>query len=145
MHSPAWPVRLIQIQLCVIYCTSGWIKLAGTGLFEGTWWDGTSIHNVLNYLTMSRFSYASFPVPIWITALLSWLTVWWEALFPLLVLSRKTRTWALVYGILFHIGIWFTIAIGWFSFYMIALYGVWVPDSFWERREAAQGAAPSKK
>ena len=39
VYTPAWPVRVIQIQLCVIYCTSGWIKLAGTDWFVGTWWD----------------------------------------------------------------------------------------------------------
>lgn len=134
--TPAWPVRVLQVQLCVIYCTSGLVKLQGTGWFEGTWWDGTSIHYVLNYLTMSRYSYASFPVPIWITAPMSWFTVWWEALFPILVLWRPTRKLALVYGILFHIGIWLTLAIGWFGFYMIALYGAWVPDKFWERYDA---------
>ena len=82
---------------------------------------------------MSRYSYSSLPVPIWITTPMSWFTVWWEALFPLLVLWRPTRKWALFYGILFHIGIWVTIAIGWFGFYMISFYGVWVPDAFWQK------------
>lgn len=140
---PAWPVRLIQIQLCVIYCTTGLVKLKGnlnvdedgvwSGLFQGTWWDGTSIHYALNYIIMSRYSYASLPVPIWITAPVTYITVWWEALFPLLVLSRHTRPWTLAFGILFHIGIFLTLAIGFFSFYMIALYGVWVPCECWER------------
>lgn len=133
VYTVAWPVRLIQIQLCVIYCTTGLVKLKGTGLFEGTWWSGTSIHYALNYLTMSRYSYASLPLPISLTAVMSWVTVWWEALFPLLVLSRYTRKWTLLMGISFHIGIWLTLAIGWFGFYMIALYGVWVPDDFWAR------------
>jgi hypothetical protein len=62
--------------------------------------------------------------------------VWWEVSFPLLVLWRWTRKWALLYGILFHIGIFLTMAIGWFGFYMIDLYGVWAPDEFWERWDA---------
>jgi uncharacterized membrane protein YphA (DoxX/SURF4 family) len=135
-YTPAWPVRLIQIQLAVLYCTTGLVKLKGTGLFEGTWWDGTSVHYVLNYVTMSRWSYAQLPVPFWITAPLSYLAVWWEALFPLLVLNRWTRRWALWFGVLFHLGIWLTIEVGWFSFYTWVFYGVWVPDRFWARWDA---------
>jgi hypothetical protein len=145
VYTVAWPVRLIQIQLCVIYCTSGLAKLQGTGWFEGTWWDGTSIHYALNYVTMSRFSYASLPVPFWMTAGLTWFTVWWEVTFPLLVLFRRTRRWALYFGILFHVGIWLTLAIGWFGHYMIALYGVWVPDEFWARRDRREGAGPKEQ
>jgi hypothetical protein len=146
----AWPVRLIQIQLCVIYCTTGLVKLEGglpspdgTGWFASTWWDGTSIHYVLNYLTMSRYSYASLPLPLWVTATMTYVTVWWEALFPLLVSWRWTRKWTLAFGIVFHIGIWLTLAIGWFGFYMIAFYGVWVPCDFWERRLGRSNAKPS--
>ena len=126
----------------MIYFTTGLVKLQGTGglfkpdgvgWFEGTWWDGTSIHYALNYVTMSRISYASLPLPLWLTMMMTYTSVWWETLFPLLVLFRWTRKWALLLGILFHLGIWFTLAIGWFSFFMIAFYGVWVPDEFWAR------------
>jgi len=109
------------------------LKQDGIAWLEGTWWDGTSIHYVLNYLTMSRYSYASLPIPLWLTATMTYVTVWWETLFPLLVLWRWTRKWALAFGILFHVGIWLTLAIGWFGFYMIALYGVWIPCDFWKR------------
>lgn len=134
VYTEAWPLRLIQIQLCVIYFTTGLVKLKGTGWFQGTWWDGTSIHYALNYCTWNRWSYAMLPVPFWITAPMTWLSVWWETLFPLLVLWRRTRKWALIFGLLFHIGICVTLSIGWFSFYMMAFYGVWVPDSYWEKR-----------
>jgi predicted DCC family thiol-disulfide oxidoreductase YuxK len=36
-------------------------------------------------------------------------------------------------GILFHLGIYATIEVGWFSFYTIAMYGVWIPDAWWKR------------
>lgn len=137
-YTVAWPARLIQIQLCVIYFTTGIVKLKGTGWFEGTWWSGTSVHYVLNYITWNRWSYAMLPVPIWITAPLSYICVWWEVLFPVLVLFRRTRKWTLIFGLLFHLGIWVTLAIGWFSFYSMCLYAVWVPDEYWERRRAKQ-------
>ncbi len=141
----AWPVRIIQVQLCAIYCTTGLVKLLGTGAVDdiwitdsswyraSTWVNGTSIHYALNYLIMSQYSYASLPLPLWLTAPMTWTAVLWEALFPVLVSFRRTRKWTLVFGILFHLGIWFTLAIGWFSFYMIALYGVWVADECWAR------------
>jgi len=135
--TPAWPVRLIQIQVCMIYLTTGLAKLLrnfdGTNWFEGTWWDGSSLHYVLNDTTMSRWSYAQFPVPFWMTAILTYASVWWETLFTPLVMFRWTRKWTLWFGVLFHLGIYFTIEVGWFSFYTLALYGVWIPGEFWDR------------
>jgi hypothetical protein len=139
--TPAWQVRLFQIQLAVIYCTTGLIKLKGDGPFQGTWWDGTSVHYVLNGMYMTRISYVQLPLPFWITKPMTYACVWWETLFPLLVLSRWTRRWALWFGVLFHIGIWLTIEIGWFSFYSLTLYAVWVPDEFWERWWRRAGTA----
>ncbi len=123
-----WAVRLFQLQLCVIYCSTGIAKLRGH-----TWWYGTSVHNVLNDVTMSRWSYAQVPLPFWVTAPLTYATLFFEVFFPLLVLFRVTRKWALWGGILFHLGIYATIEVGWFSFYSIAMYGVWMSDEWWDR------------
>jgi hypothetical protein len=56
-------------------------------------------------------------------------------LFTPLVLLRWTRAVALWFGVLFHLGIYFTIEVGWFSFYMPPFYAVWIPDWFWKRRD----------
>ena len=138
-YVPAWTVRVLQIQLCLIYLSTGAVKLLAEGPTEGTWaqgtwWDGTSIHYALNYLTMSRQSYAQMPLPFWLTAAMTYVCVWWETLFPLLVLHRWTRWLTLWFGVSFHLGIWLTIEVGWFSFYMFPYYAVWVPDEFWSRR-----------
>ncbi len=145
---PPWSVRLLQIQLQIIYLTTGIVKLAGTGLGEnylptGTWWEGTSIHYALNYTAMSRWSYAQLPVPLWLTAPLTYFTLFWEIGFTPLVLWRRTRYWTLWIGVGFHLGIWLTLEVGWFSFYTLAFYGVWVPDSFWQRRDANEATLPT--
>jgi hypothetical protein len=132
-YTPAWPVRLMQIQLCALYCTTGLVKLQGYSLFNGTWWDGTTVHYLYNYVWMNRWSFAMLPLPLWATAPLTYASVWWETLFPLLVMNRWTRKWALWFGVLFHIGIWVTVEVGWFGFYTMALYGVWTSDAFWDR------------
>jgi hypothetical protein len=145
-YTPAWPVRILQLQLCVIYLTTGLSKLIMVKFSwpedgwwpEGTWWDGTSIHNVLNDIARSRWSYAELPLPFWITAIMTYSCVWWETLFSLLVLSRWTRRWALWFGICFHLGIWVMLEVSGFSMYMLAFYGVWVSDAFWNRWRPAQ-------
>jgi vitamin K-dependent gamma-carboxylase-like protein len=135
----AWPVRLIQIQVCMIYMSTGLAKLLRNfdgdfaSVLDGTWWQGTSLHYVLNDTTMGRWSYAQLPLPLWMTAPLTYLSVWWEALFPFLVMCRWTRRWTMWFGVLFHLGIYFTIEVGWFSFYTLSLYGVWIPGEFWDR------------
>lgn len=130
---PAWPVRLIQLQLCALYCTTGLVKLKGEGWLEGSWWDGTSVHYTFHYLTLNRYSPASFSMPLWVTMAMTYSTVWWETLFPLLVLWRRTRLFALVFGVLLHIGILATLAITWFSLNTLSFYAVWLPDEFWQR------------
>jgi uncharacterized membrane protein YphA (DoxX/SURF4 family) len=160
-----WSLRILQIQLCLIYCTSGMAKLKGNHWADafwttwpdgftlplaldrlrgwianpkrewpqGAWWDGTAIHYVLNDTTMARWSPAQFALPFWMTQIMTYVTVWWELLFPLLVLKRWTRTLALLFGLMFHIGILMTVDIGWFGYYMLSFYAVWVPDEFWAR------------
>jgi hypothetical protein len=142
----AWPLRLIQIQVCMIYLSTGLAKLIRSidiyelmdgnwleAIEKGTWWMGTSIHYVLNDTTMSRWSYAELPLPFWMTAIATYLSVGWETLFPILVMCRWTRKWALWFGVLFHLGIYLTIEVGWFGFYTVSLYGVWIPGEFWDR------------
>jgi hypothetical protein len=141
---PAWGVRLLQLQLCIIYLTTGLAKLRGNperlplpfGLpdFNGMWWHGTALHYVLNDLTLARISYAQLPLPFWMTATLSYVSLLFETFFPLLVLWRPTRKWTLWFGVLFHLGIFLAIEVGWFSFYTLSLYGAWVPGEFWDRR-----------
>lgn len=124
-----WAVRVFQIQLCTIYFTTGGAKLYGE-----TWWNGTSVHNVLNDVSMARWSYAQLPLPYWLTALLTWGTLLFECGFVFFVLWKPTRKWILYAGLLFHIGIYLTIEVGWFSFYSMALYAAWIPSAWWEKK-----------
>jgi hypothetical protein len=138
-----WSLRLIQLQLCLIYCSAGLVKLKGTQWghgsfwegewFKGSWWDGRSMHYVMNLTERGHWSYCQLPLPFWITAPMSYLAVWWESLFPLLVLNRWTRRLALTLGVLFHLGISVVMEVGFFGFYTMSLYGVWIPDRFWSR------------
>src|SRR5207248_3115084 len=81
-----WPVRIIQIQWCLVYLTTGLVKLKGEGFGTdswpaGSWWDGTSIHYIMNYPTKARWSSAQLPLPLWLTKCMTYAVVWWEVLF----------------------------------------------------------------
>jgi uncharacterized membrane protein YphA (DoxX/SURF4 family) len=140
--TPAWPVRLLQIQLCMLYLGTGLAKLLpDKEWFDSSWWEGTSMYYVLTDISLSRWSYAEFPVPLWLTAVATYVSVWWEVLFTPLVLFRRTRKWALWGGIFFHLGIFLVLEAGWFSCFSLAYYGVWVPGEFWDRFFSPRGAA----
>lgn len=124
----AWPVRLFQLQMCAMYWSTGVAKLKGG--FGGTWAQGTSLHYVLNDAAMIRWSYAQWPMPIWMSAPMSYLVLIFEVLFPLLVLVRPIRVYVLWYGVLFHLAIFLTMEVGWFSFYSLAMYPAWLTDRF---------------
>lgn len=137
IYTVAWPLRLLQIQLAMIYFTTGLAKVLAPAWHEGwfvsTWWDGTSLHYVLCKIHMTHWSYAQTQLPFWVTATATYVAVWWEVLFPFLVCSRWTRAATLWFGVLFHIGIYISIEVGWFSFYTLSFYAVWVPGEFWDR------------
>jgi hypothetical protein len=141
-----WGVRVMQMQMCAMYTSTGVAKLRGG--INGTWLNGTSLHYVYNDIGLVRWSYAQFPMPIWVTAPIGYLSLIWEVFFIALVLYPKSRFWALLFGIGFHMVVYLSLEVGWFSFYSIALYPVWINSKWftdvwhpWVRR--LRGAAAS--
>jgi len=129
-----WALRLLFIQMAVIYCMNGIHKLLGT-----QWRDGSALYYAVASLDWPRWPYAALPVPYWLTQLLTWLTIVWEIGFPALVIWRPTRVPTLCLGVLFHIGSGAMLLLGPFPLYMLCLYLPLVP---WERYRdrAARGA-----
>jgi uncharacterized membrane protein YphA (DoxX/SURF4 family) len=120
-----WPLRLLFLQLVLIYFLNGLYKLTGSN-----WIRGDSLYYVLCDLSLSRVSYAQLPIPYEATRLLTWIVLGWEAGFPLWIALRWTRKPALVLGVLFHLGILLTMELGGFAPYALTLYLPLVP---WER------------
>lgn len=124
-----WSLRLAQLQLCIVYFFTGIDKLRGvspdSGAF-GDWVGGHAVFKALNHGTISRFAIFG-DLPWWLFAPATWLTLGWEILFPLLVLWRRTRWYALSFGVLLHVGIWLTMEVTHFSFTIMAFYWLFVP------------------
>jgi hypothetical protein len=148
-----WALRLIFVQLVLIYWSNGMFKLSGYD-----WREGDSLYYVLGDLTLTRWSYAQLPMPYPLARALSWTVLYWEVGFPLWVcplwpwladrfegirldqprfmlwLLRHVPAIALGFGVAFHLGILFSMELGFFVPYMLCLYLPLLPAERWGRR-----------
>lgn len=125
-------VRLIQLQLCIIYGYTGMEKLKGA-----PWWDGTAVWAVFgnSQLMIADLSFLqSAPALI---GLMTHSALLWEVYFPALIWVKPLRYWLLAFGVLLHVGIGFGLGLFFFSGAMIAAYFVFV-DSMRLRSIAAR-------
>jgi hypothetical protein len=121
-----WPIRLIQVQMSIIYVVCVQTKLSGQ-----TWLDGTAVSYALRLKDMQRM-----PVPEWISTnpslmnAATWGTLVIELALGVLVWNKRCRPWVLAGGVLLHLGIDLNIEIGIFSYSMMVLYVAWIaPDT----------------
>jgi hypothetical protein len=118
-----WGLRLIQIQISVGYVAAVWQKSAGE-----MWRDESAVSYALRMEDIARL-----PTPAFITesatvtAALTLGTLFVEFALGVLVWNRMFRPWVLALGICFHLGINWSIMVGFFSWVMIASYLSFVP------------------
>ncbi len=134
MISP-WALRLLFLQMILIYFCNGAYKLLGEA-----WWSGESLAYVLRDLALSRVSPSTLPLPLWAARWMTWSVLVWEVSFPLLVLSRWTRPLALLAGVSFHLGIFATMELGYFVPYMLCLYLPLLPWENWIGHKVGEAA-----
>jgi hypothetical protein len=117
-----WAMRLMQIQLSVIYLGGVWDKLQGT-----TWNNGTAVSYALRVSDL-----AALPVPGFLSQspvvvnLLTFGTLGLELALGILVWNRRLRPWVLFAGVAFHVAIGWAIRVGFFSVGMLVLYVAFV-------------------
>lgn len=120
-------VRLIQIQLCIIYAYSGLEKARGD-----SWWQGAALWQTLangQLVTLDFGFLARFPSAI---AAVTIATMLWEVYFPFLVWNRALRRYCLAFGVLLHAGIGLIVHLPFFAAFMIAPYLLFLaPQTFW--------------
>jgi hypothetical protein len=135
--SPIWPLRLIQIQVCLIYLVTGLWKL-----MNAAWRDGTAMHYVLQNNQFTRFAV---PVLGLSTTFMTYSVVAWEIGFTFLVLHHVTRKWVLTIGVLMHLGMWLVLELGPFSWIMLASYVAFL-DREWmiQKLEKLQTRLPAR-
>jgi hypothetical protein len=118
-----WAIRLLQVQLSLVYLSTVNAKLAGE-----TWREGTAVSYALRYDDMLIL-----PTPDWLTtnALLmnvaTWGTLVLELALGVLVWVKPLRRWVLGAGLLMHSTIMITIGVGFFTPAMFVLYLAFIP------------------
>lgn len=110
-------LRLMQLQVCVVYAYSGLEKMKGT-----SWWSGAAIWDTLSIGNMQRFD-LSFVVhvPVLLAAM-AYVVLLFEIYFPVLIWQKRFRLPLLAFGTFLHIGIYIFINLPTFGFMMMALY-----------------------
>jgi len=118
-----WPLRLIQVQVSLLYFFAVWAKLRGE-----TWNDGTAVSYAFRIEDLERF-----PVPGFVTDslllvnLLTYGTLAVELALAILVWNGKLRPWVLLLGVALHLGIDYAVRVGFFSFAALAAYVAFLP------------------
>lgn len=120
-----WPIRLLLVQLVVMYFMNGTYKALGPA-----WRDGSVMYYVAHSPSWAHFSADYLPLPYDALKVLAWVTVLWELSFPLLILVSWARAAALWLGVLFHVGTLVHLEVGLFPMYALCYYVPFVP---WER------------
>jgi HTTM domain len=129
-----WPLRLMMLQLTLMYFLNGYYKALGPA-----WWDGTVMIDVANNPTWAHFSADYLPLPDAALKFSAWLTMGWELFFPLLVVMPLTRKATLWMGVFFHVATFVHLEVGLFALYALCFYAPLVPWEKWFRADGAAG------
>lgn len=119
-----WPVRLLQVQLTLIYLFAVQAKLS-----DKTWVDGAA----LLYAWDTDGKWALISAPEWVSAnavlvnAVTWAAVLAELSIAVFVWVRRCRPWVLAIGVLLHLAMMLTLNVGFFSLAMYVLYLAFVP------------------
>lgn len=114
----SWALRLIQLQLSCIYFFSVWHKVR-----TDAWSNGTALSTSLRIEDVARF-----PVPDFVAGSpslglgLTYAALLTELSLAMLVWNRRARPYVLIAGIGMHLGIDYSMRVGFFSYTMIGLY-----------------------
>jgi Vitamin K-dependent gamma-carboxylase len=126
----AWPLRLLQVQFSAVYLFAVWAKVRGI-----TWNNGTAVSIALRITDLQRFPVPSFIThSVLITNLLTFGTLVIELSLAILVWNRRLRPWVLLAGLSLHLGIEYSVRVGFFGVSILSMYLLWVPP---ERMEVA--------
>lgn len=115
---PAWPLRLLQLQVSVMYLGAALGKFRGVG-----WRDGSATGYALRLPELERFPLAS-ALDAWpaLVPFTTYATLAVEAALVVLVWPRRTRAPALLVGVTLHLGIELGLRVGFFSVAVMIIY-----------------------
>lgn len=123
-----WALRLVQVQISMVYLFTVWAKARGE-----RWFGGTAVSESLRVGDLARL-----PIPdaltdsVLLANVLTFGTLAVELALALFIWNRRWRPYLIVAGIALHLFIEVTFALGFFSVVMIASYIAFVPEDAME-------------
>lgn len=139
-----WALRLVQVQVTVMYLSTALAKVVG-----GAWLAGTAMWSVWHLEELQRMpTVAAWMAAPGIVRAASVGTLVLEVAIGVLVWSRRARPWVLFLGVVFHLAIDATMMVGVFSWAVLVAYLTFLPPDVGDRvvstfREAFQARAGS--
>lgn len=113
-----WGLRLLQLQMCIIF-----LDTAGSKLHGSMWQDGTALYyasRLDDFFCPDCVPHFLYNTP-WIVRLLTWSVLALEFCVPVLVWFKETRRTALIAAVVFHLGC--MVSMNLFLFHPIMLCG----------------------
>lgn len=128
----AFPLRVMMLLMGSFYFFAGFWK----AVIGGPEWAGETMRTILHAQWMRIDMVPMFRVDEW-GALATFggaAVIVFELLFVVLVLDRTTRAWAAVAGVIFHLAVYMTTGINFWT--LLVCYGVFL-DTSWFRRASS--------
>lgn len=133
---PAWvgtiahncAIVVLAAQICMVYAAGGLFKAAGE-----PWKGGWAVYNPIQTMRFGPYPELSDLISAWgpLVAAATVGTVLVQVGFPLLLLRRGTRLFALAVIFAFHVAIGIVMGLPWFSLSMLALDAILIRDRSW--------------
>jgi hypothetical protein len=131
-QSPArapWALRLIQIQVTVLYLSSLFHKVRGE-----LWSDGTAYGYIVQLTDVQRLPLPDFVADsLLLVNLLTFGTLAVELTLAVLVWNRRALPWVMAAGVALHLGIEITMALGFFALVAMVSYLSFIPPDVADR------------
>lgn len=120
---PVVTLRLIQIQLCLVYLAAFAERLNGT-----TWLTGDAVSYALRIGDIRRFPVPEFATSTsWLVSIFTYGTMAVELLLPALIWNRRLRPWVMGCGCLLHLSIEYSLLVGFFGAAVLVGYLAFIP------------------
>jgi hypothetical protein len=124
-----WGLRMLQMQVSMLYAFSVIAKLHGT-----SWQDGSAVGKALQLGDLQRFVVPEgMATSITISALMTYGTIVVETALAICLWLPRAKYVAMALGASIHLGIEATLLIGWFSLTVISTYLAFVPGDVLRR------------
>jgi hypothetical protein len=116
-----WPLRILQLELWLVYCHTFYKKFYGE-----SWYDGTAIYYSSRVEDLQRFPLPFVFDQMWTINFLTYSTLALELALFTLICIKETRYWVIGLAVIFHLTIDYHMNIPFFEYLMIVSYILFV-------------------